>query len=40
MNEQDKIKELDEQNKFLKHILKSFEDIKKGRLKEFELSNT
>lgn len=31
-------KELKEQNKFLKHISKSFEDLKKGRVKELKLT--
>jgi len=33
-----KKKELKEQNKFLKHMLKSFDDLKKGRVKEFKFS--
>lgn len=31
-------KELKEQNKFLKSILKSLKDIKKGRVKKFKFS--
>ncbi len=31
-------KELKEQNKFLRSMLRSFEDIKKGRIKKFEFS--
>ena len=30
--------ELKEQNKFLKHILESFNDLKKGRVKKFEFT--
>ena len=30
-------KELKEQNEFLKHILRSLDDIKKGRVKEIKL---
>ncbi len=31
-------KELKEQNEFLRSMLKSFDDIKKGRIKKFEFS--
>ncbi len=31
-------KELQEQNEFLRSLLRSFEDIKKGRIKKFEFS--
>jgi len=31
-------KELKEQNEFLHSMLRSFEDIKKGRIKKFEFS--
>ena len=33
-----KKKELKEQNKFLKHILKSIDDLKKGRIMDFKYS--
>ena len=32
-------KELKEQNKFLKSLLRSFEDIEKGRVSDFEFSS-
>jgi hypothetical protein len=32
-------KELEEQNNFLRSMLKSLEDIKKGRIKKFEFSD-
>ena len=32
-------KELKEQNKFLKSLLRSFDDIKKGRIKDFKFSS-
>ncbi|MFH0752821.1 MAG: hypothetical protein V1914_04480 [archaeon] len=31
-------RELKEQNEFLRSLLKSFEDIKKGRVKDFKFS--
>lgn len=31
-------KELEEQNKFLRSMIKSLDDIKKGRIKKFEFS--
>lgn len=39
MNNKEKIKqEIKEQNEFLRHLLRSFEDIKKGRISEFKFS--
>jgi hypothetical protein len=35
---QDIKKELKEQNKFLKSLLRSFEDIKEGRISDFKFS--
>jgi hypothetical protein len=32
-------KELEEQNDFLKSMLRSLEDIKEGRIKDFKFSN-
>ena len=32
-------KELKEQNEFLKSLLRSFDDIKKGNISDFEFSN-
>ena len=32
-------KELKEQNKFLKSLLRSLDDIKKGRIKDFKFSS-
>ena len=34
----DKAKELREQNKFLKSLLQSFDDIKKGRVTDWDFS--
>ncbi len=31
-------KELEDQNEFLRSLLEAFEDIKKGRIKEFDFS--
>lgn len=31
-------KEIREQNKFLRSLLRSFDDIKKGRVKDFDFS--
>jgi len=33
-------KELKEQNKFLKSLLRSIDDIKKGKVKDFKFSNS
>lgn len=32
-------KELQEQNEFLRSLLRSFDDIKKGRIKKFDFSH-
>lgn len=37
-SENKKIKELKEQNRFLKNLVESFEDIKKGKVKKFKFS--
>ena len=38
MKEQKEKEELEEQNEFLKHLLKSFDDVKKGRISDFDFS--
>jgi hypothetical protein len=40
MDNKKKIKQVEEQNAFLRSLLKGFDDVKKGRVKPFKFTTT